>query len=1384
MSTAAVDVLGFLPGPASKTNTGAADLLGGEALAYAVASSIAVVDVHRMQLACVLYGAHRSAAVTAVSWSPDCHTRVTTEAAPLRLASGDNEGRVVLWDVTTATALGGSEDLVQAASGAGKKSELGRAGAVRDLAWVLSGPCVLAVLMASGLFLLWDPQDGSVLFKKELGAEALLASIRVNPRDARHLCLCGQKGTLVEMRLAAASRDKAEQQTYKVDMSSSKPNDVLRCCFSTCCDLLYVLLPREVVVFDLEFGQPAASSSLPNVKTQSNFKDILGCYGHASCGRTLAEGGLDILLCSHQDSTVSTWVRQAPAPPTMLDPALSEGFTSDPSMELDPLLDAGLVKRWSHQKVGTPTRSATSRGTDPFREGSRAAAGALTGGAASTSSAVAEGKAAAQEKAGLLSIAGRPQASLQAAKPTLLGLLHTLPHSVTTFSACPMPIAAALGAEAEAVAVIAAVTSLGNVELVSLQRGALMPLQGTICVSLGAHRDAVRGVRWLGTSPRIISFSSEKTSHGFRNSLVLTDIRNRASIPFRELGAETSPMLGIRASASGRYLLVLLRGAPSEIWQVAGQARPSRIRILDLPFTAVEWVLPGDAPPIDAKLTSPFGSFERSPLARDRSLTGYMDEEDPKTSDGQSDLPEERLAFALGDGRVGVLAVKGRKVSDTKPKRPMWGALSGGDLIGTGIAAWGNLVVLGDAEGNIHRWDTSTGKVTTISTHQGQVRRIHFAPPATDALDYTATNVGSGTSARVSVLFATGTFGVWELDARSELQPGPLTVSASGRLGKVIDMSWVPLPHPVGAGSVLAVAVEDGSLAFIEASQAAESSTKRQRLASFKHLIGGGFPYPQGVLAAPPALGSVLQLPRPWALLLRILLQQGELAYLAGGLSLESMRRNTVDIPAVYPEVMPGYQSVSQQPSQPAGDAAPLPALMNEDPAVVYASKQSLGDRLGRFAAPMFTKKKATADATGNPGAQATALPAIATGKSPVLEQRPEYKASFASVLRALVHMRAGGSLLYEPEWDAYRAALKSGSTAARMAVAAAVAGDPQEARFWQKLPGTFAKLRSLSNPSQQELQEGLVRALQSGSPAAGYKVDVIPSSLWDEDAQLAEAREKSGWHEKMARREAETNEKLQEKRMLEYVAMGDHATAVAFLLAATPERSARYYRDALCTLALAASTTALQQVQHSAGAQPATTEAMTDAAAQARSLHIQAAKVVTAHAASVGDNLLGVPLLAAAGLPAEAASLLQEAGLWRYAASLAAHALKGSEKSNTLERWANHTLQAEGGLWRAVGIMTAAGTLRGCVLLLRKLRLPDAAMAFAQAASEAGFSNPAAASDAGHLENLFHHSGSTPLRWQSFSEKSGPRPPEKAAEAGSLIHEYNEYCAGLLKHL
>ena len=67
---------------------------------------------------------------------------------------------------------------------------------------------------------------------------------------------------------------------------------------------------------------------------------------------------------------------------------------------------------------------------------------------------------------------------------------------------------------------------------------------------------------------------------------------------------------------------------------------------------------------------------------------------------------------------------------------------------------------------------------------------------------------------------------------------------------------------------------------------------------------------------------------------------------------------------------------------------------------------------------------------------------------------------------------------------------------------------------------------------------------------------------------------------------------------------------------------------------------------------------------------------MVTANAASVGDLLLGVPLLCSSGLPMDAAAVLQEAGLWRYAATLAAQ-LPPSAAAAALDNWAHHMQQA-----------------------------------------------------------------------------------------------------------
>ena len=99
------------------------------------------------------------------------------------------------------------------------------------------------------------------MWKKEFGVEAALASICVDPTDARRICVAGTRGALTVLRFAPAGPSRGagadpppgtppreglkvgESQTYQVDV---KPGDTLVCSISATRDLLFVLLPREV----------------------------------------------------------------------------------------------------------------------------------------------------------------------------------------------------------------------------------------------------------------------------------------------------------------------------------------------------------------------------------------------------------------------------------------------------------------------------------------------------------------------------------------------------------------------------------------------------------------------------------------------------------------------------------------------------------------------------------------------------------------------------------------------------------------------------------------------------------------------------------------------------------------------------------------------------------------------------------------------------------------------------------------------------------------------------------------------------------------------------------------------------------------------------------
>lgn len=87
------------------------------------------------------------------------------------------------------------------------------------------------------------------------------------------------------------------------------------------------------------------------------------------------------------------------------------------------------------------------------------------------------------------------------------------------------------------------------------------------------------------------------------------------------------------------------------------------------------------------------------------------------TATGQSSLPAEAyLAFALAEGRVGVLSIHGKNIRDMKAKRPNAGLLTPLDMASTAMAAWGSTVVMGDAEGRLAVWEYTTGRTTVVVT--------------------------------------------------------------------------------------------------------------------------------------------------------------------------------------------------------------------------------------------------------------------------------------------------------------------------------------------------------------------------------------------------------------------------------------------------------------------------------------------------------------------------------------------------------------------------------------------------------------------------------------------------------------------------------------------
>ncbi|KAK1312231.1 hypothetical protein QJS10_CPA07g00650 [Acorus calamus] len=836
-----------LPGPPGRSNFGCSDTGPSGLLAYGAGSSVVVVDPQSMQLLAVLpmpppSSSPLSPFVTSVRWTPQPLPRDPLllddpSSSHLRLAVGDRQGRIALFDLlrspsssSSTISCGGVHHWL----GFDPSSDRSRLG-IQDLCWIRGGPSASSWLIASihgpSLLALWNAGAARCIWKYNASPD-YLSCLRRDPFDHRHLCVLSLRGLLLSLRAhgdsseddislpkehrivppssdSSAELDRLEREATSANSTgpalAAFPLYFVGFCFSPRWrHILLVVFPRELVVFDLHYGTALSSASLPR-----------GCAKFLDC---VSDPDADLLYCAHIDGKLSIWRRQpgeqvhvlyrmeelmpsigttVPSP-SVLAIVLCEAestvqsvmkhYSSDvlvvTKTHLISISDDGKVWKWLLESEGASDLLKSMMNMIEAPDNM------VDGGVETVNN---------DQKHPVNSTCENSELSL---KISLSGQLQLLSSTVTTLAVpCPSLTATlARGGNNPAVAVplIALGTQNGTIDVVDVSANA-------VAASFCVHGSSVKGLRWLGNS-RLVSFSYNQVSDksgGYNNKLVVTCVRSGLNRIFRVLQKpERTPIRALRASSSGRYLLILFRDAPVEVWAMTKS--PIMLRSLALPFTVLEWTLPTAPKPVQNGPPKQSSVFSKEPASAATSLT-IAPPTDSKASsaEGSGDDISESFAFALVNGAVGVFEVHGRRIRDFRPKWPSSSFVSSDGLV-TAMAYRLPHVVMGDRSGNIRWWDVTSGYSSSFNTHKEGIRRIKFSPVV----------VGDRSRGRIAVLFYDNTFSIYDLDSQDPLANSLLQPQLPGTL--VLELDWLPLRTDKSEPLVLCIAGADSSVRLIE----------------------------------------------------------------------------------------------------------------------------------------------------------------------------------------------------------------------------------------------------------------------------------------------------------------------------------------------------------------------------------------------------------------------------------------------------------------------------------------------------------------------------------------------------------------------------------------
>ncbi|CAN6455730.1 unnamed protein product [Victoria cruziana] len=336
----------MLAGPASRNNGGCCDCSSTGLLAYGAGSSVVVVDSRSMQLVCVIPMPPPSSSplalapfVTSVRWIPNpLHRDLLSDdpsnaAHHLRLAVGDRQGRIGIFDarsrlpllwMETLESASSSPSLTAPTSSSTSSSSSSPKPGIQDLCFVRpnSDTKVLASLNGSSMLSLWNPSAGRCFWKYDASPE-FFSCMRVDPFDSRHLCALGLKGFLLSIKVLGDKEDDVIIKEHQISVSDSSeiqriekdaaasntqissitpafaafPLVFVKFCFSPHWKhILYAVFPRELLIFDMQYGMALFSTGLP--RGCSKFLDVMADIDHN-----------DRLYCAHIDGKISVWRR-------------------------------------------------------------------------------------------------------------------------------------------------------------------------------------------------------------------------------------------------------------------------------------------------------------------------------------------------------------------------------------------------------------------------------------------------------------------------------------------------------------------------------------------------------------------------------------------------------------------------------------------------------------------------------------------------------------------------------------------------------------------------------------------------------------------------------------------------------------------------------------------------------------------------------------------------------------------------------------------------------------------------------------------------------------------------------------------------------------------